>query len=157
MKKARNEKMMSVGAVAKRAGLSVSAIHFYEREGLIRSQRDTANHRRFPRAVLRSLAIIKVGQSVGIPLAQIREALVDTLDGSPPTLAQWSAMSDGWHQDLSRRIDTLTRLRDHLTGCIGCGCLSLEHCALINPGDRAAAVGAGAIVLEAPPDSSHDG
>ena len=139
---------LSVGAVARRSGLSVSAIHFYERQGLIRADRNAANHRRYPRSALRVLAVIKVGQGAGIPLAEIRRVLGTAADGDALSVADWTAISQAWRDDLNARIGALERIRDRLDGCIGCGCLSLSTCAAVNPGDRAAAAGPGAIGLD---------
>lgn len=139
---------LTVGQLASRSGLSVSAIHFYERQGLVRSVRTASNHRRFPRSALRLLAVIKVGQGAGIPLARIREALAPAIRSRRLSTADWERISSGWQADLDNRIAAMTRLRDRLTGCIGCGCLSLEHCNVVNPGDEAAALGPGAIGLD---------
>ena len=138
---------MSVGALARRSGFSVSAIHFYEREGLVRSTRNDVGHRRFSRASLRILAIIKAGQKTGIPLAEIREVLGPALSGKPLGRAEWERISESWRDDLDRRIRLLEQVRDRLSGCIGCGCLSHELCHLLNPDDRAAQFGPGAARL----------
>ncbi|NKF21777.1 redox-sensitive transcriptional activator SoxR [Solimonas marina] len=149
---ARPEQMLSVGQIAARSGLAVSALHFYERSGLIRSERSAGNQRRYRRGVLRRIAIIKVAQRLGIPLATIRQAL-DTLPADrAPTVADWGRLSASWKADLDARITQLTRLRDQLDGCIGCGCLSVDACALRNPGDVLAGRGTGARLLEALPD-----
>jgi MerR family redox-sensitive transcriptional activator SoxR len=139
--------MLTVGELAKRAGVAVSTLHFYEAEGLIGSTRTRANHRRYPRGMLRRVAIIKVAQKAGIPLKEIAEAL-DALPESKPTVADWRAMASGWRQSLTERIDRLTRLRDQMSDCIGCGCLSISACPLRNPGDRLAAEGAGPRILD---------
>lgn len=127
---------LTPGELSTRAGVAVSALHFYEREGLIESRRTTGNQRRYHRDVLRRVAFIRVSQSLGISLARIREAL----DGLPadkiPTKADWARLSSHWRSDLDDRIDQLERLRDQLDGCIGCGCLSLKSCALYNPDDE---------------------
>lgn len=136
--------IMSVGAMSKRSGISISAIHFYEREGLIRSTRNAANHRRYSRASLRILAIIKAGQQAGIPLAEIRSALKPALSGRPLGREEWVRISEAWHDDLERRIRMLERVRDRLGSCIRCGCLSHELCEMFNPEDRAARQGPGA-------------
>ncbi|MCQ0970850.1 redox-sensitive transcriptional activator SoxR [Paracoccus sp. TK19116] len=135
---------MGVGAVARRSGLSVSSLHFYEREGLIRSTRNSANHRMYSRATLRVLAVVKAGVEAGIPLAEIRRALGPALEGQPISRAHWDRIVAGWRADLQARIERLTVIRDRLTGCIGCGCLSLDCCAAVNPGDKAADIGPGA-------------
>ena len=139
---------LSVGDVAARSGVTVSALHFYERQGLIHSGRSASNQRRYGRDVLRRVAVIKVAQRAGIPLAAIREALATLPDGRTPTTADWTRLSRLWRAGLDARISGLTRLRDQLDGCIGCGCLSLKACPLRNPEDVAAAQGPGAPYLE---------
>ncbi len=139
---------LSVGDVARRSGLAVSALHFYEAEGLIRSHRTAGNQRRFAREVLRRVAIIKVAQRAGIPLKTIREAFRALPQERTPTVADWTRLSSAWKQELERRIDRLTRLRDHLNGCIGCGCLSVRDCPLHNPLDRLAEEGPGPRLLD---------
>ena len=134
---------LSVGEVAERAGVAVSALHFYERKGLIRSHRTGGNQRRYDRDVLRRLAIIRMGQELGVPLAEIGEQLETLPDGRPAGKADWAKMSSRWRDRLDRRITLMTRLRDELTGCIGCGCLSLKTCPLYNHGDRLFAEGSG--------------
>lgn len=139
---------LSVGDVARRSGLAVSALHFYEAEGLIRSHRTGGNQRRYAREVLRRVAIIKVAQRAGIPLKTIREAFKALPQERTPTIADWTRLSSAWKQELERRIDRLTRLRDHLNGCIGCGCLSVRDCPLHNPLDRLAEEGPGPRLLD---------
>lgn len=139
---------LSVGDVARRSGLAVSALHFYEAEGLIRSHRTGGNQRRYAREVLRRVAIIKVAQRAGIPLKTIREAFRALPQERTPTVADWTRLSSAWKQELERRIDRLTRLRDHLNGCIGCGCLSVRDCPLHNPLDRLAEEGPGPRLLD---------
>ncbi len=134
---------LSVGEVAARSGVAVSALHFYERKGLIRSHRTAGNQRRYERDVLRRLALIRMGQELGVPLGEIAEQLARLPEGRPPGKADWARLSRHWRDRLDRRITLLTRLRDELTGCIGCGCLSLKTCPLYNRGDRLAAEGAG--------------
>ena len=128
---------LSVGEVARRSGVAVSAIHFYESKGLLASWRNASNQRRYPREALRRVSIVKVAQRLGIPLASIKSALDALPKGRTPTDQDWRALSARWQVELNERIDKLTRLRELLTGCIGCGCLSLDRCALSNPGDRA--------------------
>ncbi|KRE08596.1 MerR family transcriptional regulator [Bosea sp. Root670] len=139
---------LSVGDVARRSGLAVSALHFYEAEGLIRSHRTAGNQRRYAREVLRRVAIIKVAQRAGIPLKTIREAFKALPQERTPTVADWTRLSSAWKQELERRIDRLTRLRDQLNGCIGCGCLSVRDCPLHNPFDRLAEEGPGPRLLD---------
>ena len=130
--------------VSARSGVAVSALHFYEREGLVTSHRTAGNQRRYHRDVLRRLAFIRVSQGLGIPLAAIREALSSLPDDRTPTKSDWGHLSRAWRDDLDIRIEQLRRLRDGLDGCIGCGCLSLRSCALSNPDDMLAANGPGA-------------
>lgn len=139
---------LTVGEVAARSGVSVSALHFYEAKGLIRSWRTAGNQRRYARDVLRRIAVIRVAQRAGIPLESIRKALSTLPDGRTPTAADWARLSRGWRAELDARIGRLTRLRDQLDGCIGCGCLSLRACPLRNPDDRMAALGPGALELD---------
>ena len=139
---------LSVGDVAHRSGLAVSALHFYEAEGLIRSHRTPGNQRRYPREVLRRVAIIKVAQRAGMPLKTIREAFKALPQERTPTVADWTRLSSAWKAELEHRIDRLTRLRDHLNGCIGCGCLSVRDCPLHNPFDRLAEEGPGPRLLD---------
>lgn len=139
---------LTVGEVAARSGVAVSAIHFYEAKGLIRSWRSSGNQRRYPREVLRRVAIIKVAQRTGIPLAEIREALATLPDGRTPTAQDWRRLSARWKAALEERIEKLIQLRDQLGDCIGCGCLSLRSCPLRNPRDELAEQGPGARLLE---------
>jgi MerR family redox-sensitive transcriptional activator SoxR len=136
-------KELGVGELAERAGVAVSALHFYEAKGLIHSVRSAGNQRRYARSVLRRLAVIKVAQRVGMPLAAIAEALNALPSGRTPTVADWRRLSAGWKLELEERIRTLTQLRDQLDGCIGCGCLSLRACPLRNAQDALAREGAG--------------
>jgi len=138
---------LSVGQVATRAGMSISAVHFYEAKGLIGSWRNAGNQRRFSRDVLRRLAVIKAGQRLGISLAVIHSALAELPTDRPPSATDWERVSSRWKDELDERIARLTRLRDHLGECIGCGCLSLESCPLINPDDILSKEGAGARFL----------
>ena len=136
-------KELGIGELAARAGVAVSALHFYEAKGLIHSVRSGGNQRRYARAVLRRLAVIKVAQRVGMPLAAIAEALNALPSGRTPTVADWRRLSAAWKLELEERIRTLTQLRDQLDGCIGCGCLSLKACPLRNAQDALAREGAG--------------
>lgn len=126
---------LSVGQVAARSGVSVSALHFYEAEGLIHSTRTGGNQRRFQRQVLRRVAFIRASQQVGIPLRRIKEALNGLPDRRTPNRRDWERLSAAWREDLDERIVRLEHLRDRLNGCIGCGCLSLGLCKLVNPDD----------------------
>jgi MerR family redox-sensitive transcriptional activator SoxR len=126
---------LTVGQLASRSGVNVSTIHFYERKGLIHGWRTEGNQRRFHRDTLRLIAFIRVSQRVGIPLAQIKDALATLPDNRTPNRKDWQKLSAKWHDDLEQRIHQLQQLRDRLTSCIGCGCLSLERCALANRDD----------------------
>lgn len=134
---------LTVGEVARRSGVAVSALHFYERRGLIESHRTSGNQRRYARDVLRRIAIIRVAQDVGIPLAEIAEALSALPDGRTPSREDWREMSAGWAKQLDQRIAQLAKLRDGLADCIGCGCMSIDKCPLRNPQDRLAGKGPG--------------
>jgi MerR family redox-sensitive transcriptional activator SoxR len=150
------EDELTVGELAARAGVSVSALHFYERNGLIVSRRTAGNQRRYPRSTLRRVAFIRTSARVGISLSRIREAL-DTLPGSrPPTVRDWARLSRLWRDDVDARIADLTGLRDRLDECIGCGCLSLTKCRLANPDDALAAQGPGAHLLDHAADVHPD-
>ena len=139
---------LSVGELAKRAGVAVSALHFYERQGLIASRRTAGNQRRYGRDMLRRVAVIRVAQRVGVPLADVGEALATLPQGRTPTREDWTAMSTRWRAALDGRIAQLERLRDSLSDCIGCGCLSLKVCPLRNPWDELGEEGPGARLLE---------
>jgi MerR family redox-sensitive transcriptional activator SoxR len=135
---------LTIGEVSARSGVAASALRFYESVGLISAQRTTGNQRRYDRAVLRRVAVIQAGSAAGIPLERIRTAL-DTLPSrKTPTRRDWERMSRRWRRELDERIAALEALRDRLTTCIGCGCLSIDRCALLNPGDEAYEDGAGA-------------
>ncbi|WP_433468750.1 redox-sensitive transcriptional activator SoxR [Spirillospora sp. CA-128828] len=127
---------LTVGQLAERSGVAVSALHFYESKGLISSRRTAGNQRRFSRDTLRRVSFIKVSQRVGIPLSDIRDALATLPEERTPTVADWARLSEAWRSNLDARIRQLERLRDDLTDCIGCGCLSISRCALANPYDR---------------------
>jgi MerR family redox-sensitive transcriptional activator SoxR len=135
---------LSVGEVARRSGVAVSALHFYERKGLIRSLRTAGNQRRFARDVLRRLAVIRVAQRVGLPLEAVATAFAALPENKTPTKAEWAKMSALWRSELDQRIAQLLLLRDQLTDCIGCGCLSLKRCRLTNPDDALGDQGDGA-------------
>lgn len=142
------QRTLSVGEVAARAGIPVSTLHFYEKNGLLWSVRNGGNQRRYGRGVLRAIAIIKVAQRAGIPLAAIREKLESLPAGRKITAAEWERLSTEWRDDLDDRIARLTRLRDQMSSCIGCGCLSMNDCPLRNPGDALSDRGAGPHLLE---------
>ncbi|KAB1458378.1 redox-sensitive transcriptional activator SoxR [Vibrio panuliri] len=126
---------MSVGQVAQRAGVNVSALHFYEQKGLISSWRNQGNQRRYDRSVIRRVAVIKAAQQVGMSLEEIAQAFAVLPKHKAPTKSQWQAMATKWHADLEHRILQLKALQQDLHGCIGCGCLSLDSCSLRNPDD----------------------
>ncbi|WP_369165714.1 redox-sensitive transcriptional activator SoxR [Streptomyces sp. AFD10] len=126
---------LSVGQLSARSGAAVSALHFYESKGLISSTRTSGNQRRYSRDALRRVAFVRAAQRVGIPLATIRDALAELPEERTPNRADWARLSEIWRGELDERIMQLHRLRDHLTDCIGCGCLSLETCVLSNPDD----------------------
>jgi len=142
------EKALTVGELARRSGVAVSALHFYEAQGLIRSMRSPGNQRRYPRETLRRVSVIKVAQRVGVPLADVREALKALPQNRAPSAAEWRRLSSKWKAELDERITKLTRLRDQLDQCIGCGCLSIANCWLRNPWDKLAAQGPGPRLLE---------
>jgi MerR family transcriptional regulator, redox-sensitive transcriptional activator SoxR len=134
---------LTVGELAARSGVAVSALHFYERQGLISSRRTTGNQRRYRRDTLRRVALIRIAHRAGIPLADVRAALAELPGGRTPTRQDWERLSQRWQDDLDQRIRMLQQLREEFTGCIGCGCLSLDLCALANPQDLLGSEGAG--------------
>ena len=138
---------LTIGELAERSGVAASALRFYEAEGLISSRRTDGNQRRFSRPTLRRVALIQAGRAAGIPLQEIRSALELLPHDRTATKHDWERLSSAWRRDVEERVERLTALRDQLTSCIGCGCLSLRSCALFNTGDRAAARGAGARYL----------
>jgi MerR family redox-sensitive transcriptional activator SoxR len=139
--------LLSVGEVAERSGFATSALRYYEREGLLAATRTSGGQRRYERNVLRRLAFIRAARNVGLSLDEIAAALATLPDGRTPTKADWSRLSSLWRARLEDQISALTRLRDGLDSCIGCGCLSLRRCAIQNPSDIAASAGAGAAYL----------
>ena len=134
---------LSTGEVAERAGVAVSAVHFYEANGLITSTRTASDRRRYSRDTLRRIAFIRASQRVGISLGEIREALDALPDQRTPTPSDWARLSRRWRTRLDERIDQLERLRDDLAKCIGCGCLSFQTCRLANPWDELSKEGPG--------------
>jgi MerR family redox-sensitive transcriptional activator SoxR len=135
--------LLTIGEVARRSGVASSALRFYEERGLITSERAGSGHRRYPRAVLRRIAFIVFAQRIGLTLDEIGSELARLPPDRAPTRRDWSRLSGGWTARIDQRIAELERLKDGLTECIGCGCLSLERCKLANPDDRAARLGAG--------------
>jgi MerR family redox-sensitive transcriptional activator SoxR len=138
---------LSIGEVAARSGVAPSALRFYEREGLVEAARTDGNQRRYDRAVLRRIAFIQAGRAAGVTLAEIQRALDGLPRSRTPSRTDWERLSNKWRDDLDARIETLQALRDRLTTCIGCGCLSIDQCDLLNPDDEAADRGAGAHFL----------
>ncbi|RVX45965.1 MerR family redox-sensitive transcriptional activator SoxR [Nonomuraea polychroma] len=139
-----NAKELTVGQLAERSGVAVSALHFYEAKGLIKSRRTAGNQRRYGRDSLRRVAFIRLAQRIGIPLKTIKDALAELPDQRTPTRDDWARLSAAWRSELDDRILQLQRLRDDLTDCIGCGCLSLDRCPVANPYDRLGDEGPGA-------------
>ncbi|WP_318023220.1 redox-sensitive transcriptional activator SoxR [Paucibacter sp. DJ1R-11] len=138
---------LPIGELVRRSGVAASALRFYEDAGLMQSTRSGSGRRQYARADLRRLAFVRAAQAVGLSLEQIRAALAQLPDGRTPTVADWEHLSASWRPMLDQRIAELTRLRDTLSSCIGCGCLSLSKCGLYNPDDQAARHGAGARYL----------
>ncbi|KDV02307.1 MerR family transcriptional regulator [Aeromonas sp. HZM] len=149
-----DRKWLAIGQIAKRAGVNASALRFYEQKGLIGSVRSEGRRRLYPQDVLRRIAFIRVAQGMGLNLGEIEGALSGLPDGRTPDRHDWERIAGQWQGLLDKRIETLQLMRRKLTACIGCGCLSLEHCALYNQDDRAAAQGAGPRYLlgDLPPD-----
>jgi len=143
----KNDPLISIGRVAKRSGSSVSAIRFYADEGLVPSVRSASGHRLFAKSSLRRVSFILISQSLGYTLQEIKKVLESLPSNRTPTQADWRRLSKMFGQELDQRIAKLKRLKESLDGCIGCGCLSLQHCALYNPDDKIAARGAGARYL----------
>ena len=137
-----------VGKVAQRCGVKVSTLHFYEQKGLIHSWRNAGNQRRYKADVLRRVSVIKAAQKMGISLAAIKEAFANLPDRRTPTMKDWEKLSAAWQAELDDRIAYLQRLRDSLTGCIGCGCLSMKNCPIYNQDDKLATEGSGPVILE---------
>ena len=135
--------LLTIGEVARRSGVATSALRFYEDRGLIASERTDSNHRRYRRSVLRTIAVIQAAQTLGLSLSDIRSALDELPNGRTPNRSDWMQLSSQWRSRLDDQILMLHNLRDDLDGCIGCGCLSLQTCALFNAEDSAASQGAG--------------
>ncbi|MCL4148136.1 UNVERIFIED_CONTAM: hypothetical protein GTU68_017911 [Idotea baltica] len=152
--KNRPQPTLAIGELAKRTGLAITALRFYEAEGLVQSTRNAGGQRRFKRGDIRRLAFIKISQSLGFSLNEIREALATLPDGRTPTKRDWERLSKQFVDDIDQRIAGLIQLRENLTTCIGCGCLSMSSCRLYNPEDAAAKLGAGPRYLMGD-DSTH--
>lgn len=142
------EAVLSVGQLAKRCGVKVSTLHFYEDKGLIHSTRNAGNQRRFKKEMLRRVSLVKAAQKMGISLNDIRQALDTLPENRTPTQSDWQKMASRWQGELNDRIAYLERLRDYLTGCIGCGCLSMKNCPIYNAEDKLAAEGNGPVILD---------
>ena len=147
-----SEASWTVGRVAKRCGVRVSTLHFYEEKGLIFSSRNAGNQRRYRADVVRRVSVIKAAQKMGISLASIKQAFASLPNKRTPTQKDWKSLSRVWRSELDERIAYLTRLRDSLTGCIGCGCLSMKNCPLYNPDDRLGEGSSGPVILDAHSD-----
>ena len=142
------ETSWSVGRVAKRCGVNVSTLHFYEQKGLISSWRNAGNQRRYRIEVLRRIAVIKAAQKMGVSLDAIKQAFSTLPNNRTPSAKDWEKLSTQWRDELNARIAYMQKLRDSLTGCIGCGCLSMKHCPIYNENDKLAALGTGAVSLD---------
>jgi MerR family redox-sensitive transcriptional activator SoxR len=134
---------LTIGEAARRSGVATSTLRFYESRGLVRSVRTSGNQRRYHRSMLRRISIIRIAQTLGLTLDEIAAPLATLPDERTPTKQDWERLSTRWRDQLEERIVRLQQLRERLTGCIGCGCLSLRTCSLYNAGDQAAASGAG--------------
>ncbi len=139
--------VLTIGEVAERTGTTTATLRFYEQEGLIEAERTGGNQRRFRRETLRRIAFVRAGQRVGLTLSELRAALDDLPDGRTPTMADWARLSKAWQARLDEQIELLVRLRDDLSSCIGCGCLSLQACRIYNPDDVASTLGPGSRYL----------
>lgn len=142
------EANLSVGQVAKRCGVKVSTLHFYESLGLIKSLRNQGNQRRYMREVLRRISVIKAAQKMGVSLEEIKAAFANLPDNRTPTKDDWQQLSRYWQKGLNQKIAYLEKLRDSLDGCIGCGCLSMKNCPIYNPEDKLGDNDSGAVLLE---------
>lgn len=138
----------TVGKVAQRCGVKISTLHFYEKKGLIQSSRNAGNQRRYKADVLRRVSVIKAAQKMGISLEAIKQAFATLPNQRTPTAKDWQKLSTHWQGELNARIAYLERLRDSLTGCIGCGCLSMKNCPIYNEDDKLAAQGSGPVILD---------
>ena len=143
-----DEANLTIGKVAKRCGVKVSTLHFYEEKGLIRSWRNQGNQRRYKKDVLRRVSVIKAAQKVGLSLVDIKSALATLPNSRTPDKDDWQTLSTSWSDELTSRINYLEKLRDSLNGCIGCGCLSMSNCPIYNADDKLASEGSGAVLLD---------
>lgn len=149
-------KWLTIGELSQRTGVATSALRFYEQRGLIGSSRTSGNQRRFERATIRRVSVVRAAQRCGISLEEVASVLAGLPDDRTPTYADWQRISEAWQDKLDERIATLQGLRDKLTGCIGCGCLSLDRCWMLNPDDEAGRAGSGPRFLLRP-DRPADG
>lgn len=140
--------LLPPGRVSKRCGVKVSTLHFYESKGLIKSSRNQGNQRRYHKEVLRRISVIKAAQQMGISLESIKQALATLPENRTPTQQDWELLAKGWQDELNARIKAMEALRDSLTGCIGCGCLSMKNCPIYNQDDQLAIQGPGAVLLQ---------
>lgn len=150
------DEQLTIGQVASRTGVATSALRFYEDRGLISSDRTEGNQRRYSRDVIRIVSVVRAAQELGISLTEVGRALSSLPQGRTPTSADWAKLSSGWRDSLNQRINDLSALRDDLDQCIGCGCLSLDSCAMLNPADRAAETGTGPRFLVRERPSSNE-
>ena len=148
-----NQAELTVGQLAARSGVAISALHFYERQQLIESRRTPGNQRRYRRDTLRRVALIRIAQRAGIPLAEVRDALAELPEGHSPNRKDWQRLSRRWRSAVDARIRSLRQIRDSFTDCVGCGCLSLDRCALVNPHDELGRQGPGPRRLLGPGES----
>ena len=139
---------LTIGQLSERSGVATSALRFYESRGLIAAERTTGNQRRYLKSTLRRVAFVRTAQRVGLSLEEIGEALATLPDNRTPNKSDWHRLSKAWRPRLDEQIRRIELLRENLDGCIGCGCLSLKSCALMNPGDELAAAGPGAVRLQ---------
>lgn len=143
-----NDSTWSVGKVAKRCGVNISTLHFYEAKGLIYSSRNSGNQRRYKADILRRVSVIKAAQKMGISLASIKDAFANLPEQRTPTQKDWERLSSKWKKELNERIHYMENLRDLLSGCIGCGCLSMKNCPIYNADDKLQAKGSGGVLLD---------
>jgi len=141
------EATWSVGRIANRCGVKVSTLHFYEKKGLIKSWRNSGNQRRYKPDVMRRIAVIKAAQKVGIDLASIKSAIATLPENRTPSIKDWEKLGTIWRDELNVKIAYMEKLRDSMTSCIGCGCLSMKNCPLYNQDDKLAEEGSGAVIL----------
>ncbi|PHS19235.1 MAG: redox-sensitive transcriptional activator SoxR [Kangiella sp.] len=142
------EATWSVGRIAERCGVNVSTLHFYEKKGLIKSWRNSGNQRRYKPDVMRRVAVIKAAQKVGIDLESIKLAIATLPENRTPSIKDWEKLGTLWRDELNAKIAYMKKLRDSMTSCIGCGCLSMKKCPLYNQDDKLAIEGSGAVILD---------